>query len=94
MPHCELKWEMSDKRISRRYNKSNKRRYRNISVFGKILNFVLNHKLLVLSLLAIIWLLTLRGAAAFWVVLIMIAIGPGILMFIIYNLIAKAIWRR
>ena len=83
--------------VNRKYKsrRRGKKRYsRNISIFSKIFNFVMSHKLLFISLAGIIWLLTLRGAAAFWVVLIAIAIGPGIFMFVIYNLIAKAIWKR
>jgi hypothetical protein len=86
----------SDEQMSR-YDKRNWRKRRHNkgdSVLSKVFSFVMEHKLLFISIAGIIWLLTLRGAAAFWVVMIAVAVGPGIFMFVIYNLIAKAIWRR
>ena len=63
------------------------------SGLSKFFAFIMRHKLLIISLLAIIGLFTLRGASAFWVTIILIAVGPGILLFILYNLIARKIWR-
>lgn len=78
----------------RKHYKHDRQHNRQPSGLSKFFAFVMRHKLLIISLLAIVGLFTLRGASAFWVTIILIAVGPGIMMFIIYNLIAKAIWKR
>lgn len=86
--------------VNKRYNVKfhvNRRRYDRSSFgFGSIFNFMRTHKLLILLLLAIVLVFTIKLEAWAWLAIgvFAVAILPPIIMFIIYNVIAKVIWRR
>lgn len=92
-------WIILGKRYNKKYNKNYRRkRYgSNLSAyFSRFFDFVRSHKLLVFFLLAIIFIFTIRLEAWAWLAIgvFAIAILPPLIMFVFYNLIAKAIWKR
>jgi len=63
---------------------------------GTILSYLKKHKVIISVLLVIIFIFTIRLEAWAWLAIGVFAVGilPPLIMFVFYNLIAKAIWRE